>query len=202
MALPTTTVTGFRRVQTLWGESLQQLAARELGDAALWTTIAALNDLAPPYLSATAAPRVARYGDTIMLPDNRPDIVAGKVSAEDVFKTDVKLNAGFLQVSNGDIALVGGRDNLKQAITIRITTSRRELIFHPSYGCDISKLKGRRNDHINALLGKRHVRIALAADDRIAQVISANVDAVGDAMRVEVEARTATGHPINATVTV
>jgi len=169
--------------------------------------VAALNKLVPPYLVEPGSyyagnPKVALYGQTILVPDARQDIELPSVSAESVFKADVKLVKGRLEILNGDIVTVAGRENLKQAITIRITTARGELIFHSLYGCDIAKLKGRGNNQINALLGAKYVESALLADDRIAKVNKVVVSPNGDALPVEVEALTATGHPINTTVTV
>jgi predicted Zn-dependent protease len=40
---------GFRLVEIKYGDTLQELAARELGDANKWRDIIAINDLLPPY---------------------------------------------------------------------------------------------------------------------------------------------------------
>jgi phage baseplate assembly protein W len=201
MPAPSKVITGFRRVQIGWGQTLQELAAAELGDAALWTTIAAINRLKPPWIVAPddprASPSVARYGDTIMVQDSRPDIEVGALSAEEIFKADVALPKGQLSVVNGDIELVAGRPNLRQALEHRIRVPLGELIFHPGYGCAIATLRGKRNDAIIALVGAKYVERAIATDDRIDTVTKVVVTPNGDELPVEAEAMTVTGHPIN-----
>jgi len=205
MALMTAPIVSFRRVQTVWGDTMQRLAARELGDAALWTTIAAMNDLAPPYLTgdpALAGPRVARYGDTLIVPGTAENVDAVALTAAEIFKQDVALPHGEFTVSNGNIDLIVGRENLKQAVGIRIRTSRGELLFHQRYGCDLAKLRGKGNNPIIALLGNKYVETALYDDDRVAKVTAVVVTPTGDRMEIEAEIRTVAAAPITTTVTV
>ncbi len=205
MAVPSLPITGFRRIQIAWGDTLQQIAARELGTAARWTEIATLNGLAPPYITGDpnlASARVARYGDTLMVPDPRADIEVGATTTTDVFKRDVALPGGELHVVDGDLALIAGRDNLRQALTHRVRVPRGELLFHPGYGCDVAKLKGQRNTDVAALLGAKYVERAVRTDARIARVIQATATANGDNIGIEVEAMTVSGHPIDTTTTV
>lgn len=201
--LPRIPITGFRRVQLQWGESLQALAARELGDAAQWTDIAALNDLAPPYVTGDPAQRSARvayYGDTLTIPAATADIEVTARSAEDVLKRDVALVQGRLVAVDGSLALVAGRDNLHQALGIRVRTEPGELLFHPTYGCEVHRLKGQKADPINALLAAEFVKSAVRADARIASVIAATTVAQGDTLAVEVTGESASGHPLNTTL--
>lgn len=201
--LPRVSIAGFRRVQLLYGESLQQLAARELGDAAQWTDIAAINDLMPPYVTGdpdVAGPRVARYGDTLIIPAPKADIEVTARSAEDVLKRDVQLAQGRLTAKNGDFALVAGRDNLHQALGIRVRTEPGELLFHPTYGCAVVRMKGKRSTPLSALFAAKYVESAVRDDPRIASVTKADATVQGDAISVEVTGITATGHPLNTIV--
>lgn len=201
-----TALGGFRRVQLEWGESLQTLAARELGDASLWVKIAEINRLAPPYVTGDPAQRSARvvmYGETLAIPDSTADIRPGMTAAEDVFQRDIALSRGVLaDDGDGDISLVAGRENLKQAISHRVKTDEGELIFHLDYGCKVGRLRGERKDAANLILARMYVHQAVLLDDRISRVSENVATAEGDAVRVELTAETATGHPVDVSAVV
>lgn len=192
---------GTRREQLHHGESLQRFAARVLGDAARWHEVAALNGLSPPYVGAMPSRRVAAYGDTLLIPGTPSDRVEpSRTSAPDVFKRDARLTHGRLVSADGDFVLVAGRENLRQALSHRVRTPTGELIFHPTYGCRVHELLGARNNPSNNLLGGKFVERAVRMDPRIADVNGTGVDINGDVMRVECEAVTATGHPVDVTL--
>jgi phage baseplate assembly protein W len=200
---------GFRRAQVQWGDTLQRLAARELGDAARWASVAAINRLVPPYLTGDAAAvraGVLLYGDTLIVPAVDPEPSPGKTAAEDVFLRDVALVAGpsggALQVTDGDIALVAGRANLRQALAHRVQTERGELIFHARYGCRVHEQKGRKNTAVAGLLSALFVREAVAADPRVRGVLDADAAVDGDVIRVQLRAQPISGHPVDARIEV
>ncbi len=200
MAAPVVELNGFRRVQLRYGETLQQLSARELGDAAAWVQIAALNNLMPPYVTGDAdraGRRVALYGDTLMIPAPSRDIEPGYTIAEDVLKQDVALTRGVLTEVGGDFGIVAGHENLKQALIHRVATEPGELIFHLEYGCDVHKLKGDKNNPVSALRGAKYVERAVLSDPRIDRVGRATAEVNGDEVRVEVSGQTVTGHPVD-----
>lgn len=199
------TLTGFRRVQVQWGDTLQRLASRELGDASLWPSIAAMNNLVPPYLTGdqdAVRAGVLLYGDTLIIPGVTPEMSPGKTTAEDVFLRDVALTGGALQVADGDIAIVEGRANLRQALTHRVQTEQGELIFHARYGCRVHEQKGRKNTAVAGLLSALFVRESVADDPRVRSVLHSSAEVDGDAIRVEVEAQTISGHPVDAKIKV
>lgn len=200
MAAPTREYTGVRRVQLLHGETLQRLAARELGDASLWPHIAILNNLSPPYVTgdpAAASRTVALYGDTLLVPSTPADIEPTAVQTEDVLKRDVLLTGGRLHVEDGDLVMVAGRENLKQAISIRIATDEGELLYHPGYGCRVHRLKGRKGTPQANLLAMTWVRRALHQEPRIAEITRAEAETQGDSVRVEAEAVAVSSHPVD-----
>jgi hypothetical protein len=61
---------GIRLAETRYGDTLQRIALRELGDASRWVELAELNGLRPPYLTDPALARagVLAYGASIKLP--------------------------------------------------------------------------------------------------------------------------------------
>ncbi|HIK55489.1 MAG TPA: GPW/gp25 family protein [Synechococcales cyanobacterium M55_K2018_004] len=71
-----------------------------------------------------------------------------------------------------DWALVQGRDNLAQAIILRLLTPRGELaaLGHPQYGSRLPELIGTRNTATNRNLIKLYILESLKQEPRIAQV--------------------------------
>jgi phage baseplate assembly protein W len=77
-----------------------------------------------------------------------------------------------------DLALVDGRENLGQAIVIRLLTPRGELtpLAHPDFGCRLHTLIGRQNTATTRNLMKLHILEALQAEPRIAEVVGVVVE--------------------------
>ncbi len=50
------TLTGWRFVETLANDTMQGIAARELGDASRWVDLVNINGLTPPYLTGELEP--------------------------------------------------------------------------------------------------------------------------------------------------
>lgn len=181
---------GWRWAEIRQGDTLQRIAYRELGDAAKWAELANLNDLLPPYLTGDAAAalasngRVLAYGERIRVFAPSDQIDASTQAAE-LYGTDIALDQnGRMTTSNGDFSLVSGVSNLSAALGRRITTSRGELLFHPTYGSTLRRLIGQTNGPMRAALGARAARLACEADSRVSRVTEAQATADGDALAV------------------
>lgn len=90
-----------------------------------------------------------------------------------------------------DLATVGGRDNLAQAVLLRLLTPRGELapLGHPDYGSRLHELVGAPNTATQRSLVKLHVLESLAREPRIAEVEEVRVEPVAgtrDRVRVEI----------------
>ena len=102
-----------------------------------------------------------------------------------------------------DLATVTELDNLRQALLLRFMTRQGELAMlgHPDYGSRLHELIGLPNTESARNRAKMYTLIALAAEPRVAQVIS--VDVVTDALdrgRINITARLRTLHadtPLN-----
>jgi phage baseplate assembly protein W len=68
-----------------------------------------------------------------------------------------------------DLAVISGRDNLGQAILMRLLTPRGELapLGHPEYGSRLHELIGRQNTELTRNLVKLYVLDALQFEPRI-----------------------------------
>lgn len=199
-----TPLTGYRYVQTEYGDTLQTFAARVMGDASSWAVLIGLNGLQPPYLTDdpdSPATGVVLNGSFLMIPAATPSTA---LSADDVFKTDVLLDSdGFLSITEGgDIATVSGSANLVQALENALNTDQGELIYHGSYGYLGRRLLGSKNGPTAGMLAARYAKQTVSADTRIAQVTDSTATVEGVAINTIVQAETIAGTkvPINTTV--
>jgi len=81
---------------------------------------------------------------------------------------------GFLE----DMDLIAGRENLGQAVIIRLLTPRGELapLAHPTYGSRLHELIGRRNTETTRNLVKLYILESLAAEPRIEKILNITVE--------------------------
>jgi phage baseplate assembly protein W len=199
-----TPLTGFRHVQTQYGDTLQTFAARVLGDTSQWAILIGMNGLIPPYLTDdpdSVVPGVLLNGSFLTIPASS---AATSTDPNDVFKTDGLLNPdGTLNVTDdGDIGTVSGIANLNQALENALDTDQGELLYHLSYGYLGRRLLGKQNGPTTGMLAARYAKQTVAADSRIAQVDDSTATIVGDAIATVVQAETIAGTkvPINTTV--
>jgi phage baseplate assembly protein W len=77
-----------------------------------------------------------------------------------------------------DFSLVAGRDNLGQAVILRLLTPRGELesLAHPDYGSRLHELIGRQNTETTRHLVKLHILESLAAEPRIEEIVDVTVE--------------------------
>jgi len=106
-----------------------------------------------------------------------------------IFEVDVALDVnGLLQPDvNGDFAVVAGTENLKQALSNRITTDAGELIYHGEYGTLVRQLLGAMNGPNAGLLAAAYDTSAVLLDPRVLSVRSSVVNIVGDNIDVALE---------------
>lgn len=191
-------IPGYRMARTLRGDTLQRIADRELGDAARWYDLIDFNNLLPPYIvddAADSGPNVLLAGESLRIPTNSTTIVQDEAS-DDVFGSDVRLNRGRFVVSDGDLSLISGVDNLNQALRHLVVTEPGELLYHPRYGCGTRPFIGASNSKANGLVAGSLVKRAVQADTRISSVQSALVEQSGDVLKITIKAEAINATPI------
>ncbi|MBK7759423.1 MAG: DUF2634 domain-containing protein [Deltaproteobacteria bacterium] len=79
-----------------------------------------------------------------------------------------------LDLQTDELERVSGRDNLVQALSLRLLTERGELteLSHPRYGSRLRELIGEPLDRANVELLRRYVRKCLLQDPRVAEVVT------------------------------
>jgi len=88
-----------------------------------------------------------------------------------------------------DFTPVSDRDNLAQAVIIRLLTQRGELtaLAHPDYGSRLPELIGTQRTETTRNLAKLYVIEALKQERRIAEIVQVTVsDQPGDRFRINI----------------
>lgn len=146
--------TGFREYAVQRVDTLQSIAAQQLGDGALWYDIALVNGLKAPYISPAKPPGTVQPGDIIVIPivggaDRTTAVVAGegRSTGQDLLGTDIELTEDsnslpgsptlVIQIDQRtlrDCKVVSGIDNFKQALQLRMWTEQGRMPLVPLYG--------------------------------------------------------------------
>jgi len=193
----------YRLVATHYGDDLQAVAAREMGDANRWVEIVWLNNLVPPYL--TDDPRrvttgVKLTGSYVKVPAP-VGVWTDAAESGQVYERDCELVGKMLQAdSNGDIQVIAGAENLRQQLAHRIVTPTGQARRHPAYGCKIWRLMGRINGPTAGLLGAQYVRASLLADYRVSDVSLSKAEIKMDAVLVTARAVAIEGSTVDLLV--
>ena len=191
-------LSGFRFAATRRGDTIQQVAFRELGDGARWVDLVNLNALVPPYLTDDAtqvSDGVLLTGSQIVVPAATP-IASSITDPSQTFLTDLLLVNGLLSTNGaGDFATVTGLDNLTQFLRNLIATEQGELIFHGTYGCAVRRVIGTVNGAVAALLARDYVSSAIQADPRVQSVAQASYAVDGDVLRLSMQVIPISGLP-------
>lgn len=186
----------YRLAETHHGDDLQAVAHRELGDANRWPELVWINNLVHPYITddeRLAGPGVLLSGSLIMVPSPR-GIRTDDAERGQVFQRDaVMVNRRLVVDESGDLSVVAGVDNLRQQLSHRIITPRGQARRHPEYGCMVWRIMGKVNGSLSGMLGAEYVKATLAADYRVAEVVSATAEVVGDDVRIHATARAIDG---------
>jgi phage baseplate assembly protein W len=193
---------GYRVAETRRGDTLQRVAAREIGDAERWFELAFINNLRPPYLtddSVAQTDGVLLTGSTLRIPASA-DYVPSHLDPKGVFGSDLILTNGELIATSGDLNLVTGAPNLSQAIHHVVLTDLGDLVWHPRYGCGVHRLLGQKADDIAQRLAAALVRRAVIADDRIQSATVDKLEINGDAIHVQIRANAIDGASIQVSV--
>lgn len=200
MTVFTRDVPDHRIAATEYGDTLQSVAGRELGDANRWYELAWINNLVHPYITddpRRASAGVLLSGAFIKIPAPQR-AYSGSDETGQVFERDVELRGRSLQVDEkGDFLVLSGSKNLAQQLTHRIVTPRGQATRHPRYGSLIYRLIGKLAAPTANFMAAQYAYSTVLADYRIKSISLAQAVVVGDAVKVEVRAMTIAGGPID-----
>lgn len=90
---------------------------------------------------------------------------------DEVFKRDIAFKGDFVLTPTGDIDVISGLENLKQALFHRIITSPGSLVHRPTYGVGIKDyLNGPASLSLQTELARR-IQEQLILDPRVEEVL-------------------------------
>lgn len=188
-------------------DTLQSIAARELGDGARWREIALLNNLRPPYISRSGLPGTLQPGEQLAIPTAGPARVRGPISIVGALPTDpievqllgrdLKLEAladgRFTLVTvhrdgYSDAATIEGVSNLVQALTLRTSIERGTDLLYPRLG--YSSVIGLGISPVDTETLRLRLSAAVRGDPRIAgtSAVRLRTGDTPDAIRAEIDA--------------
>ena len=106
---------------------------------------------------------------------------------------------------SGPRPTVAGKENLVQALTLRLLVGRGELgtVGHQRYGSRVAELIGEPLTTANLALLRRHVRAALKEDPRVEAILDLEVRPRRDepgSVDVLAKVRASTGDPVEVTL--
>lgn len=187
------------------GDTLQAIAAREMGDGALWYDLAIVNGLTAPYVSLTGAPGTVRPGDVIAVPTVSAAPASAVVTArsgsepgEDLLGTNLRLvpssrsrvgrpvvTLAIDRRTNQDLRLISGFANYQQALQMRLWTERGTLPLSPQYGLRSFVGYGSAAADKTAIVAS--FRETLLQDSRTKQVGRLSIEIEDDAITLEAD---------------
>lgn len=186
----------YRLATTNRGDTIQDVAARELGDPNRWVELAWINSLTYPYITDDenrAGPGVLLSGSFIMIPAPvgiwRPSDPVGQVFERDVVMDDRLLRDD----GSGDFSVVSGSANLVQQLQHRIATPTGQLSRHPEYGCLLHRLLGVVKGPTANILAAGYAKAAIMSEYRVRSIESLEASAVGDSIQVSATVATIAG---------
>jgi phage baseplate assembly protein W len=172
-----------------YGDTLQAIAARELGDWTRWQELAELNRLRWPFLHSlglTASDdesipgdirRVLNVGDRLRLPIQDDAGQEGPNLSVTPFGVDLSEDGPARE-------LLRGLDNLQAALQRRLRTPLGYLPHHPEYGSRLRSFIGQPLNLALVLDVRAEVQRVLSLDARVSVVQNVAVDVQEDALVV------------------
>ena len=168
------------KVRVKAGDTMRLIAKREMRDVKQWKAIVELNDLQFPYISTTGEPNTVAPGEELMIPapaqtgspsvsqsfgDTTIATVEDRLFGVD-FRTSFDSQGKIDLIWEGnDLALVGGRKNLTQAVENRMNTKQGDLLADESYGFPDDR--GTKSTQGDSLYQKFRVEKSLEVDSRV-----------------------------------
>lgn len=162
-------------------DNIQTIATKHLGDPDKFKDIVLLNNLKPPYVSASGGNGVLKPGDTILIPqytangktgiakNKEYNITSDLQESEKNLGVDIRLDDnGDLAIANTkDLDLIAGMDNMSQATTLKFAYQKGSLKRHPQIG---TSLEIGRKSNLQMSQLKDEIVGSFSADSRISSI--------------------------------
>jgi hypothetical protein len=181
------------------GETLQDIAEQYIGDRTAWTEIAEFNGVISTFFGPSSEPLIAGTIIYVPLPIGGGAVTSQPANLDDLFGTDLALDAnGDLVLNGNELAVVRGADNLNASLSDRLLTVQGENKVFPLFG--LPQLVG--EAFIAEMVGyaTAHVNTQLLSDSRVEEVSELAVADFGDGMAIDAQVQSIAGATINVSL--
>lgn len=170
-------------------DTLRSIAAEQLGDASLWYVIAQLNglDLADEESESWVGRKIlVPKRDALPPKAKQHNFVIDYLEGERVLGRNIYVHAkDGMAAQDGCLRTVEGKENLAQALALRLITESGEAPLAPAFGSFLPTLVGYKREGMWESLLKAEVTRTCKADPRVRDVHSITITIEGDHVSVE-----------------
>ncbi len=89
---------------------------------------------------------------------------------DEFLKRDIAFKSDFVETATGDLDVISGLDNLKEALFRRLVTTPGSVIHRPEYGCNLKAYQGSLNNLENKRRLAQTIKEQFESDTRVEQV--------------------------------
>lgn len=182
VALRQAAITQVKLATVRQGDSLMDLAARNLGDYTQWYSIAQINALIPPFVAPASSPGIAGQGQQLFMPTGTSVTAIGDAPNYQINYLGVDIFYGPLNGEmlpwTGDFQVIAGYRNLAFSLGRRLQTTLGDLIYHLDFGSRVPPEVGAIESPSELGLLKAFTESALRTDPRVNSIIAITVNAL------------------------
>lgn len=95
---------------------------------------------------------------------------------DEFLKRDIAFKSDFIATASGDLEVISGLDNLKEALFRRLITTPGSVIHRNDYGCNLKAFQGSLNNLENRRRLAQTIKEQFETDTRVEQVTGVSFD--------------------------
>lgn len=192
------TDTACKEIQMPHNVDLERLALQQLGDSTRWVEIAELNNLVAPFViqdMSDTTTNVIHPGQKILIPTSNVNgfgttpishltfINEDLTAQEKNLGIDFKLgnNMDLILTKSGDLQIVSAESNAAQAIVLKLSIEKGELLEHPELG--VGLIVGERSPDLNEV--RSQLISTMLQDPRFQKIENVILFQEGSSLRVK-----------------
>lgn len=110
------------------------------------------------------------------------------------YKTDIAFKSDFIKTSTGDLDIVSGIENVKEALFRRLITVKGSIIHRPNYGVGIKLYQGALNSFSKQSELASRIQEQFVKDPRVDEVLAVSItnqDKKPDSVQINVKVKLA-----------
>lgn len=97
-------------------------------------------------------------------------------SIDEFLKTDLAFKKDLVPTASGDLDVISGMENVKEALFRRLITTPGTLIHRPEYGVNVKQFQGALNSLENQRKLAMSIQEQFEQDERVEKVLGVSID--------------------------